>query len=117
MKKLIPLQHHHTAREVAALLQKDPGVIDRLIRCHRHPVWKWAPRWKEPRFAAEAFPEWRRILDTVDLDSLPEDPPPLERPEETFSGSRRGPTDKELAIAGRMCGISKKENPDQLAPL
>ena len=107
MKKLLMLPHFHTGAEVAALLQANPVIIDRLMRCGIHPLWTWEPRWKEPRFRADTIPEWRRILDTVDLDSLPENPPPLERPEETFRESRQGATAEDLAVARKMCGVKQ----------
>jgi hypothetical protein len=105
MKKILTLPHLHTSGEVAGLLQVDPEIIDRLIRCKRHPLWTWKPRWKEPRWDSAKIPEWRSILDTVDLDSLPADPPPLQRPTDVFRNRRRGPTAAELRIAAKMCGV------------
>jgi len=105
MQKIISLPHLHSSKEVANLLQVDPGIIDRLIRSKIHPEWVWMPKWKKPRFAAETFPEWHRILESFDLNSLPEDPPPLERPADVFQNRRRGPTAAELKIAAKMCGV------------
>jgi|GEM_PF-1187737 len=105
MKKLITLPHLHSPKEVANLLQVDLGIIDRLIRLNIHPERVWMPKWKQPPFAAETFPEWRRILDIVDLDSLPLYPPPLQKPSEVFRAKQAGPTAEELAIAGWVCGI------------
>jgi hypothetical protein len=106
MEKLLTLPHLHSPKEVANLLQVDPEIIDRLIRLNIHPERVWMPKWKQPRFSAETFPEWRRILETIDLATLPADPPPLQRPAEVFQKSRRiGPTKEELLIAAKMCGI------------
>ncbi len=110
MQKLISLPHLHTSTEVAALLQADSGVIDRLVRCGCHPPWVWKPRWKEPRWDSSTIPEWRRILDTIDLATLPKDPPPLQRPSEVFKKNRMGPTKAELATAARMCGVKRHQN-------
>src|SRR5208283_5209373 len=105
MKKLITLPHCHTSREVEGLLQADPGIIDRLVRSGIHPPWVWQKRWCEPRWDSSTISDWLNILDTVDLDSLPENPPALERPVEAFQCRRRGATTAERLIAAKMCGV------------
>jgi|SRR5271157_4686084 len=105
MRKLITLPHYHTSGEIAALLTIDSAVINRLIRASIHPPWTWKPRWKEPRWDSSTISDWLNILNSVDLNSLPKNPPPLERPEETFRESRRGPTAKELVVSAKACGI------------
>ncbi len=50
------------------------------------------------------LPEWLRIIDAVDLDTLPEDPPPLEGPGKTFEQAP-APRAEELKLAARMLGL------------
>jgi hypothetical protein len=105
MTKLLSMPHYHTSREIAALLQTDPDVIDRLVRCRIHPCWFWKNHWREPRWASSTIPEWRHVLDNVDINALPENPPPLERPADAIERRRGRPTAAELRIAAKMCRI------------
>ena len=89
MQKSKPLPHFFSITELADLISQPPELIARLVRCGIHPPWTWRERWHEPRFAIETLPEWLQILDTVNLDTLPENPPPLERPAEAFRNARR----------------------------
>jgi len=87
------LPHHFTTREIADLLDQPAVLLQRLVRCKICPPWIWRKRWPEPRWPLSTVPEWLRILDRVDLNSLPLDPPPLER--------SRGPTVEQLETALR----------------
>lgn len=95
--KIKRLPHFFTAREIADMFQQPAALIDRMIRTGIHPPFIWRPRWAAPRWSEDSFPAWNKILRDVDLSTLPEDPPPLTRPEKVFEGSRpRGATRQQL---------------------
>ena len=102
------LEIYLTIHDVADLCSVPVSIIDRLTRSNIHPPWGWLPSMKEPRFSPSALPEWLRILDAVDLNSLPRNPPPLQRPAEVFNKEQSGPTDEGLVIAARMLGLPVK---------
>ncbi len=83
------LPHYFSAAEIADLIGQPPALLERLLRCGIHPPWVWRSHWKQPRFGIEAIGPWLKILDEIDLDTLPVSPPPLERPEEVFRDSRK----------------------------
>jgi len=99
MKRNKDLPHYFSIDELADFISQPPALIERLCRCKIHPPWIWGSRWREPRFPIETAPEWQRILDSVDPNTLPENPPPLERPTWVFKQSRkRRDTDLEIIL-------------------
>lgn len=98
-----PIPNFLRIEDLAGLLDTTPDVLELLIRCQIHPPWRWTRQMKRPRFGWKTVPEWLRILESVDLDTLPSDPPPLQRPEEVFED--RGPTPQDLMIAAGICGV------------
>jgi hypothetical protein len=86
-RKILP--HYFSTDEMADLIGKPPALLERLLRSHRHPPYVWRRNWKRPRFGIETIGPWLKILDEIDLDSLPTNPPPMERPTEVFRESRK----------------------------
>ena len=93
-----------TIFDVAELNHVPSWDIERLIRCGIHPPYHWGPRLKLPRFHPNTRPEWARILSDVDIDSLPENPPPLKRRPERCERSTE-PTEDELTLAAKILGV------------
>ncbi len=100
MKDSIPI--NLTMNDIASLCDKALELIDKLVRCKICPEYIWRPEMSQPRWHPNTIGEWLRIFDQIDLDTLPEDPPPLERPSEIFQP--KGPTAKELKIFRRILG-------------
>ena len=93
------LSHFSSIPEIADRTGRPESLIRRMVNAKRCPYWIWKPRWREPRFHESSIPEWLRLLDEVDLDALPEDLPPLERPQKVFRGSKkRQKTDLEIIL-------------------
>ncbi len=89
--------HLFNITEIADLLNHPEGLIRRMVNAKRCPGWIWKPRWKEPRFSESSISEWMRILDQIDLDGLPSNPPPLETPTQVFKRIHRH-SDAELEL-------------------
>jgi len=83
------LKAYLSMTEIADLLNQPENLIRRMVNAKRCPGWIWKLHWKQPRFAQSSIPEWLRLLDEIDLDTLPLNPPPLERPEQVFKQSRK----------------------------
>jgi len=83
------LPNYLTTDQMADLIGKPPALLERLLRCGIHPPYKWRRNCKQPRFGIETIGAWAKIADSIDLDSLPVNPPSLERPTEVFRNSRK----------------------------
>ena len=104
-----PLPHLSSSQEVADLLGAEESLLRRLFASGIHPPYIWHTRWPGPRFDEQAICDWIKILRDVDLDSLPEKTPPIERPEDAFEHSRRRhpePSKSDLEIFAQ--GLPKK---------
>ncbi|MFH1113713.1 MAG: hypothetical protein V1792_07300 [Pseudomonadota bacterium] len=99
------LSHLSSFQEVADLLGVEESLLRRLFASGIHPQYIWHSHWPEPRFDEQAICDWIKILRDVDLDSLPEKIPPLERPEDAFEHSRRRyrkPSKRDLEIFAQL---------------
>jgi hypothetical protein len=99
------LKHSLSIVEVADLTGHVPETIHKLAALGRCPTYLWRKKWKQPRWEELSIGEWLRTLASIDVNALPEQCPPLERPEAVFSESRQLPTAAELRIAARMCEV------------
>jgi len=102
MGKSTLLPHLYLAEEMGTLLGQPPGLLTRLVRSRIHPPYVWKPPWREPRWPLSTVPQWLQILRSLDLSSLPENPPPLERPVDVFERLDE-PTQAELTVAEKIC--------------
>jgi hypothetical protein len=105
LKNDIPI--NLTMADIAMMCGEPIEIIDRLARCRICPAYVWKSKMSQPRWHPNTIGQWLRILEDVDLDSLPLNPPPLQRPTEVFRD--RGPTKKELALVRKVLGIRESE--------
>jgi hypothetical protein len=92
--------------DLAALLLVPGNIIRCMVAFRTCPAWTWPPSKKQPMWKQSDIPEWLRCSDVFDLTNLSKPLPPMpEHPERIFADSIAEPSEQELEIAARMCGV------------